>query len=115
MIKQPTIKGYIKSLNPVTQVVVNEVLAKLKSAFPDAAESLSYGVIALKYEKVFIYLGGFKNHISIFPPLTENKSLINKTKQYRNKKGNLIFKLDEQIPYDLIIEVAKGLKKQYGQ
>ena len=109
------VSTYLNNLPPMTKKATIEALDGLVSSFPNVNIIISYGVIALKYEKVFIYLGGFKNHISIFPPLTDNNYLINKTKQYRNKKGNLIFKLDQPIPYDLIIEVAKGLKKQYGQ
>jgi uncharacterized protein YdhG (YjbR/CyaY superfamily) len=115
MIYTSEISTYLDNLQPLAKKAVIEALDALVSSFPKVDVVISYGVIALKYEKIFTYLGGFKNHISIFPPLTENKSLINKTKKYRNKKGNLIFKLDQPIPFDLIIQVAKGLKKQYGQ
>jgi uncharacterized protein YdhG (YjbR/CyaY superfamily) len=109
------INNYLATLNPVTLEKVSKLRRLLIKALPEAAETFSYGVLAFKDEKTFIYYAGFKSHIGVYPPLTTNAKLVNKINKYKNVKGNLIFKFKDEIPYDLIIEVAKELRKQYAK
>lgn len=108
-----TVDQYIQSLEEPQQSIMVEIRRRMKAAFPDATEALSYGVPAFKYGKAFFYYGAFKAHVSVFPPLDESSYLQPKLKPYQNKKGNLIFKINQPIPYDLIMDVAKALKSQY--
>lgn len=109
------IKKYLKTINPQGLQHLSKLRDLLLETFPDATEGMSYGVPSLSYDKHFIYYAAFKSHLGVYPPLTSNKKLIARTKNYRNEKGNLIFKFKDEIPYDLIIEVAHALRKQYGQ
>ena len=108
-----TVDTYIDSLNEPQKSIMQEIRRRMKETFPEALEAVSYGVPAFIKEKSFFYYGAFKAHVSVFPPLSPDSPLTLKTKPYQNKKGNLLFKLSEDIPYDLIIEVAKALYKQY--
>lgn len=111
----PEINNYFNSLKPEALKILIKLRQELLKTFPDATESISYGVLSLSGKKHFIYYGAFKNHLSIFPPLTSNSKLSLITKKYKNNKGNLIFKYYEKIPYSLIVRVAKELKKQYDK
>lgn len=93
--------------------ILMEIQNRVQTLFPDAQLVLSYGVPALKTEKVFFFYGGFKAHVSIFPPLPLNHALSEALKPYRNPKGNLIFKINQPIPYDLIELVSKALYELY--
>lgn len=108
-----TVDTYIESLNEPQKSIMLEIRRRMKETFPDALEAVSYGVPAFLKEKSFFYYGAFKAHVSVFPPLSKDSQVALKTKPYQNKKGNLLFKVTEEIPYDLIIEVAKALYKQY--
>jgi uncharacterized protein YdhG (YjbR/CyaY superfamily) len=108
-----TVDLYIQSLEEPQQSIMMEIRRRMKETFPDALEALAYGVPAFKYDKAFFYYGAFKAHVSVFPPLSESSPLQSKISPYQNKKGNLLFKINQTIPYDLIIEVAKALKNQY--
>lgn len=109
------ITKYLDTLNPTAFEIISKLRAILKNSLPGAVESVSYGVLSFFDKKHFLYYAGFKGHIGIYPPLTTNKALMNKTKKYRNVKGNLIFKFKDDIPYDLIIEIAQALRKQYAK
>ena len=108
-----TVDQYILDLPEPQQSIMKEIRRRMKLAFPQAKEALSYGVPAFKNEKSFFYYGAFKAHVSVFPPLSKDSSLQEKTKAYQNPKGNLIFSIKKPIPYDLIMEVAKALSEQY--
>lgn len=108
-----TVDTYIDTLNEPQKSIMMEIRRRMKEAFPDSKEAVSYGVPAFLKDKSFFYYGAFKAHVSVFPPLSSESPLSVKTKPYQNKKGNLLFKVSEEIPYDLIIEVAKALYKQY--
>ncbi|MDG0889143.1 iron chaperone [Paracholeplasma manati] len=109
-----TVDQYIENLPEPQQSIMNQIRQQIKAAFPKAKEALSYGVPAFKYDKAFFYYGAFKAHVSVFPPLTSDEDLQAKTKPYQNDKGNLLFKINQPIPYELIVEVAKALEKQYN-
>jgi uncharacterized protein YdhG (YjbR/CyaY superfamily) len=70
---------------------------------------------AFKHERPFIYFAAFKKHIGVYPPINDDKLLINELAPYRNDKGNLRFPLNEPIPYKVIGKVAKALFKQYSE
>lgn len=113
--KNKEVEKFLAQLNPQHLEIINKLRSKLNKAFPDAVEGISYGAISLSYQKNFIYYAPFKNHLGVYPPLTINQKLISKTKIFRNEKGNLIFKYKDEIPYDLIVEVARELRKQYAK
>lgn len=94
-----------------TQKILKKIRQTIKKNIPLATETISYNMPAFKDEKIFIYFAGFKKHIGIYPPV-KNKKLRQKLKPYSNEKGNLAFKLDEEIPYQLIGEIAKSLWEQ---
>jgi uncharacterized protein YdhG (YjbR/CyaY superfamily) len=61
------------------------------------------------------YFATFKNHLGIYPPVTEDAALIAELSRFRNEKGNLIFKFKEPIPYELIARAAAALARQYSR
>ena len=57
----------------------------------------------------------FKKHIGIYPPLQNDRVLMNELPPYRGEKGNLKFPLNEPLPYELIERVVVALAQQYKE
>lgn len=110
-----TLQEYLSSLAPKKKAAINQVRVMVKQMYPDSKESFSYGMIGFKQDKMFLYVGAFSNHIGVYPPVTACKDTIRLTRQWRNVKGNLLFPLDQPIPFPMIRKVAEALHKQYHQ
>lgn len=113
--KFESVPAYLAALDPARAKVLKQVLSMARKAVPDGEPVISYGIPALKKERVFIYCAAFKSHIGVFPPVRGDAKLKAALKPYSNAKGNLSFPLSEPIPAALIARVAKALAKEYGQ
>ncbi|MBK6599613.1 MAG: hypothetical protein IPG25_17710 [Proteobacteria bacterium] len=85
-----------------------------KSAVPQAQETISYNLPALKIDRTFFYFAAFKNDVGIYPPVSDDARLKKLLTPYGNEKGNLRFPLDDAMPYDLVARIAAALAKQYS-
>jgi uncharacterized protein YdhG (YjbR/CyaY superfamily) len=108
-----TIDQYIAWAAPISQPILSEIKRVVIKAVPDATETISYKLPAFKLRRTFFYFAAFKNHIGVYPPVTDDPELISELLPYANEKGNLKFSLTGNIPYDLIARVAVALSKQY--
>jgi uncharacterized protein YdhG (YjbR/CyaY superfamily) len=84
-----------------------EVLRMLvKQEVPDAAESLSYGMIGYKLNgKPLIYFGGFKNHIGLYATPTGHEAFEKELSVYKQGKGSVQLPIKQQLPVELIKRV----------
>jgi uncharacterized protein YdhG (YjbR/CyaY superfamily) len=108
-----TIDQYIALASPISQPILSEIRRVVLAAVPDATEAISYKLPAFKLRRTFLYFAAFKNHVGVYPPVTNDPDLIKELQPYANEKGNLKFPLTKTIPYDLIARVAVALSKQY--
>lgn len=112
-LKYANIDDYFASIPTATKPILEEIRKVIKTAVPEATETISYQLPAFKHNKVFIYFAAFKKHIGIYPPVKGDNDLIEELAPYANEKGNLKFPLNQQIPYELISRIAIALSKQY--
>jgi uncharacterized protein YdhG (YjbR/CyaY superfamily) len=90
--------------------ILHEVIERV----PDAKPVISYNMPAYRRARIFFYVAAFKKHVGIYPPLTDDETLIAETTPYRGPKGNLAFPHDEPLPMELIGRVVQALAAQYG-
>lgn len=102
---------YILASSKEVQPILEKIRAEIKSRIPAAVETISYNIPAFKDNKPFVYFAGFKKHIGVYPPLRD-KLLQKKLKTFMNEKGNLAFQLNQEIPIQLIGDIAVALWKQ---
>lgn len=95
------------------QEILLEIQKLVEAAVPKAERCIAYSMPAFRAGKVFFYFAAFKNHVGVYPPVTDDAALIQESSRYRNEKGNLAFKYKEPVPYDLIRRVAVALFDQY--
>ncbi len=112
--KPVTIDDYIAAAAPAAQPALRRIRREVRTAVPDATESIAYQMPALRRPKVFFYFAAFKKHIGIFPPVKGSATLQKRLARYRGPKGNLQFPLDEPMPYPLIVQVAKALAREHA-
>jgi uncharacterized protein YdhG (YjbR/CyaY superfamily) len=107
-----TIDEYISDFSPDVQAVLQKVRQVVRSAAPDAQETISYQIPAFKLNGVLVYFAAFKKHIGFYPPLRGDAGLRKAVSAYAGPKGNLRFPLDQPIPFDLIKRITKLRLKQ---
>lgn len=91
-----------------------QVLAAVQAALPQARPCVSYGMPALRLDRVFLYVGAFRRHLGVYPPVKGDASLQARLAPYRGPKGNLSFPLDQALPLALIVDVARVLAVEVG-
>jgi uncharacterized protein YdhG (YjbR/CyaY superfamily) len=109
-----SVADYMTALAPTQSRALKQVLAVARKSVPRSSSVISYGIPALKLERVFMFCAAFRHHIGIYPPVRDDARLRAALKPYANAKGNLRFSLDEPMPLRLMARVAKALAKQYA-
>lgn len=61
------VDDYIAGFEPAVQTILSQIRATLRQAAPEATEVISYGMPALKMQRVLIYFAAFKHHIGFYP------------------------------------------------
>jgi uncharacterized protein YdhG (YjbR/CyaY superfamily) len=92
---------------------LEQVQGVVEAQVPEAEKTVSFNMPAFKMGQTFFYFAAFKNHIGIYPPVTEDTSVIEASASYRGPKGNLSFPHTESLPLQLIAKVAAALAAQY--
>lgn len=106
------IDGYISQFPADIQAVLQKVRETISQAAPNATETISYQMPALKQHRILVYFAAWKKHIGLYPPISGYKALEKAVARYAGPKGNLQFPLDEPIPYKLIERIVKLRVKQ---
>ena len=100
------IDDYLNKLSSVQRTELERIRVIVKEIAPDSEETLSYGVPTFKVKKQpLVYIGVFKNHMSLFPTSGPTKALKDKLKNFDVSKGTIRFTIEKPIPEKLIIEI----------
>ena len=106
---------YFAGVSPDARRLLQAVQESVETSVPGASRCIGYNMPAFKLECVFFYFAGFKKHIGIYPPVTQDIGLIRQLAPYRGGKGNLSFPHSEPLPIELISRVALALAREYGR
>lgn len=112
--KVSSIEEYIKSFPLPVQEKLNLIRAEIKKKVPLAEEKISYGIPAyFLNSKQLIYFAAFKNHISIYPVPSNEKSLEKDFSKYKTSgKGTIQFPVEKNLPLPLIRKIIRFLEKR---
>jgi uncharacterized protein YdhG (YjbR/CyaY superfamily) len=107
MTKRPnasSVDEYIAELPSETQEVLQEVRAVIRSAAPEATETISYAIPTLDLNgRHLVHFAGFARHIGFYPgAVTVGEAFAEELKPYKRGKGSVQFPLDRPMPADLI-------------
>lgn len=109
-----TVDEYIASSPDVARPILRRIREMAAVLCPDAHETISYKMPALRQGRVFLYYAGFKHHIGLYPPVRAPAELLEALKPHRGQKGNLQFRYADGIPYDLVERVILSLHTEYA-
>jgi uncharacterized protein YdhG (YjbR/CyaY superfamily) len=107
-----SIDEYIASFSPEVQTILERIRLTIRSAAPDAQETISYGIPTFTLNGALVHFAAFKQHIGFYPPVRGDARLVKASSAYAGEKGNLRFPLDQPIPYGLIERLVKLRVKQ---
>lgn len=110
--KPETIAEYIALFPADVQEILEKIRATIRSAAPDAQETISYQIPTFTLNGALVHFAAFKNHIGFYPPVKGDAKVEAAVARYAGEKGNLRFPLDEAIPYRLIERIVKMRVKQ---
>lgn len=110
--KPQDIDGHISLFPDDVQTVLQEVRATIRSAAPNAEETISYQMPAFRQHRILVYFAAWKKHVGLYPPISGDKAIEKAIARYAGPKGNLQFPLDEPMPFDLIERIVKLRVKQ---
>lgn len=114
-----TWEEYILQFPSETQEILNQLRELIKTAAPDAIESISYGMPAYKtFKKPLVYFAGYDKHIGLYATPSGHSEFEKELSTYKQGKGSVQFPLDQPIPYDLIKRIVefrvKENQEKYG-
>ena len=103
------VNKYIQTLSKFQLEEFQKVQKMIERLLPNVELSVSYGVLAYKYnKKPVIYFGGFKNHTSIFPASDEMVSTVGpELEPFRSSKGTLQFSESNPLPDQLLQKIIQ--------
>lgn len=102
-----TISDYIGQFPESTQLKLLEIYQIIKQNAPTAIEKISYQMPTFYLNGNLVHFAAYKNHIGFYPTPSGIEKFQEKLSKYKNSKGAVQFKLNEEIPKDLIKEIVK--------
>lgn len=103
-----SIDEYIAASSPEAQPLLKWIRKIVREAAPQAEETMSYGMPALKQRGILVYFAVFKNHVGLYPPVRGDAKLMWDATPFAGDTGNLRFPLGQPIPYGLIRRIVEN-------
>ncbi len=102
------VEEYIQSFPKETQKSLYKIREIILLNTQNVTEGISYGMPAYKINnKPFIYFAGYNKHIGLYALPEIHKKFAKKLSIYKQGKGSVQFPINQEIPFDLIIEIVK--------
>lgn len=75
---------------------------------PEATETISYGIPAIKHGRVLVWFAAFSGHCSLFPTAAVIEQFKEELKGFSASKGTVHFPLDKPLPVALVKKLVKA-------
>jgi uncharacterized protein YdhG (YjbR/CyaY superfamily) len=109
-----SVDSYIASFPDESRAGLEAVRLALRSVLPQAEESISYAIPALKLDgRPVIYFAGAKKHIGVYPAPTGDAAFEDAIAPYRSGRATLRFMLSKPLPLDLISRIGAAALRNH--
>ena len=105
--KSRTIDEYIKAQPPKTQKVLKELRAVIKTAAPQAGETINYAIPTFTLNGNLVHFAAFDRHIGFYPTPSGVAAFKKELAAYEGAKGSVKFPLDKPLPLKLVTKIVK--------
>lgn len=106
--KVNSIDEYINFFPTEISEMLNELRLVILKYAPEVKEAISYQMPTFKLQnKNLIHFAAYTNHIGIYPTPEAIIFFKDRLVKYKTSKGAIQFKINEPLPYDLIIDIVK--------
>jgi uncharacterized protein YdhG (YjbR/CyaY superfamily) len=103
-----SIDEYIEEFPAGTQRVLGEMRALIKSAAPDATETISYAIPTFDLNgKHLVHFAGYERHIGFYPGSSGIEAFKDALGPYKSAKGSVQFPLGKPLPRELIRRIVE--------
>lgn len=104
--KPKTIEEYIAAQPENVQPYLQKVRETLHTALPEAEERISWSMPTYWKGHNIIHFAAHKNHVGVYAGTEAVVFFAEKLTKYKTSKGAIQFQYKEEIPYELIAEIA---------
>jgi len=105
-----TVADYIAQFDGLTRERLEELRELVLAVVPDAVEGIAYGIVGFRVNgRPVAYIGGFANHVSLYPITELPAALDAAVAPYRSGKGTAKFANTEPLPRGLIKDIVRHL------
>ncbi len=111
--KPTTVEEYLNQFQDLVYHRLVAIREMISTHFPDAVESISYGMPAYKLnKKPLVYFAGYEKHIGIYATPGAQAKMQTELKGYKQGKGSVQFPNSADFPLDLIKELIAVRAKE---
>ncbi len=104
-----SVDEYLAGVPEPARGTLNKIRAAIRSAAPpEATETISYGMPAVKHKGVLVWFAAFSNHCSLFPTASVIEAFKNELKGFSTSKGTIQFPTDKPLPTALVKKLVKA-------
>ena len=102
-----TVDAYIAGFPPAIQAILQQIRATIRTAAPDAAETIKYQMPTYVLNGNLVSFGAYQHHIGLYPAPAGTEQFQQALSVYMSKKSTVRFPLHQPIPYALIGELVQ--------
>jgi uncharacterized protein YdhG (YjbR/CyaY superfamily) len=104
-----TVDEYFARIPQPARGTLHKIRAAIRSAVPPGAtETISYGIPAIKHEKVLVWFAAFSSHCSLFPTAAVIEKLKAELKNFSISRGTIQFPTNKPLPAALVRKIVKA-------
>ena len=107
------IDEYIRKQDPAIQPRLQMIRAEIHAAIPEATEKISYQMPTFWKGRNIIHFAAARNHIGIYPGGEATTVFAKKLTGYKTSKGTIQISHDQELPLELIKEIAQWCCERY--
>jgi uncharacterized protein YdhG (YjbR/CyaY superfamily) len=103
------VEEYLAGVPEPARSTMNKLRAAIRSAAPpEATETISYRIPAIKYKGALVWFAAFSNHCSLFPTASVIEAFKRELEGFSTSKGTIHFPTDKPLPTALIKKLMKA-------
>lgn len=107
-----SIDSYIAEFPAETQAVLQALRALIRTAAPEATETISYAMPTFDLNGHLVHFAAFKSHIGFYPTPAGIEAFKEELRPYKTAKGSVQFPLGKPLPMDLIRRIVEFRVRQ---